>query len=1238
MKGKRYRLILYILTTGFILLALAAESVYFSDFEYRFRTRMVNKILASKETILGECLDDMKPVLARENHHGSNSENDLFSKAEKNRITILEYFDNKLAYWSDNEFEVPTVYVDSLFNKPMVFLQNGWFLTKTIMAGNEKIIGLLRIHTDYAFANNIIKSGFDEFFRMPSDVGFSTDKKASEFHISDKEGNFLFSLSFPVAKGNTGYIYIPLCLWTGAFILLILLAFELVKYLVSKDKNIAGIVSSFLVLSTIYLVLLLTGKPLSIHHTELFSPYRFTMNGFIPSLGHLLVLGILTSSFAAVWFRHFPLKDQEEQTGAGPLIRFSLLLIIGAILFCVFHQVFRKLVSTSNINFETYKALDLNIFSAAGFVSVFLFLLIPVFYTVRILKAGKGLRARTVIFALIISLVVPFLFFFIEPGTLAVVALFYCVLVLSIWIAMRRSMGVFNLTVIYSIISGLYFLYFITILSENKTTENIKIQAVSFSTENDPEAEHMLLDLWPDIAADSTLAGMMKAEFFNKETYDTISNYIQDTYFTGFWKNYHFNIVLCHNDQQLQINTGPEHTQNCFSFFDDRIKRNGHKLTSTNFYFIDNQGGRSYYLCRSYYPSVKHSLNGLFIELYSDVNIFQPGYSELLLDKKYHGYAGLKDYSFAKYINGEMVLRTGDFPYDKTDAEYIEKSGDYRLFDSDGYEHVLYKNGNATVLISRPNLSAGDIIISFAYLFAFILLFSNLIILLVRRPAIRAGTTFNFRQKLQLSYIGILLFSFILIGIVVAYITIVQYKSKHYENIKEKLNSVYLELDSKLSNESVLTPEWRGAGYSSLNELLIKLSNIFNTDINIYNLNGFLISTSRQEIFNRDLTSQRINNLAFNNLKHLGKSEFYQTEKIGKLEYLSAYIPYFNNENKVIAYLNLPYFRMQSVLAKEISNLIVAVINFTLLLIVITMSLAVFISGRLTAPLSMLSKGLATVGVGKKSEQLTYIGNDEIGELVKQYNRMVDEIEESTHKLANSEREYAWREMAKQIAHEIKNPLTPMKLNVQQLFKSWNDKVPDFSKLLERFTKNQIEYIDNLSSIASAFSTFAKMPVTNPVEVNILDHIRITLELFKNTDNVVFDVVWPPETKIVVYADKEQLNGVFSNLIKNGIQSIPADRTGTIRISSAVKDDKVIISITDNGSGVPEELRINLFTPNFTTKSSGMGLGLSIVKKYIESAGGKIWFEPDLIQGSVFSFELPVMFTVEKHDSSNRAK
>jgi two-component system, NtrC family, nitrogen regulation sensor histidine kinase NtrY len=1210
-------------------MAFLAESVYFSDFEFRFRTKMFNKTLAAKEKIMEDCLNSMKPILASEDHHGSISENNLFSIAEENNITILEYIDNKLVYWSDNGFDVPQFLEDTLYKKPLVFLQNGWFVTKTVQAGNEKIIGLLRLRTEYSFQNDIIKIGFEKDFRIGDNVGFSTGKDASEFHVFDKEGDFLFSLTFPEVRENTYFILIPLCLWTFAFVLVLLLILELARLFVSRGRAVLAVCFVFLVFALLYLAILLTGKPSVLFQTELFSPYRFSLNTIIPTLGHLVLLGILLSSFAGVFYRHFPIKEPDNNKSVKNYLLLTLLLITGGLLFCFYHFIFGQLISTSNINFETYKVLELTMFSVAGFASAVLLLIVPVLFLLKIFHSVKNLSWKIIFLSLITSALVPVAVYYHEPGTLIPFEIFYFVIAGSVWIAVIKKFGLFNMTVLFSLISGIYFLYFITILSEEKTIDNLKIQAVSFSTENDPEAEHLLLDLWPVISNDVTLSNMLKNKDFEQD-FDRISNYLHDTYFSGYWGNFNFSIVLCHNDDPLQIGPGNGVTENCFKFFDERIRLHGHKLTGTEFYFIDNQGGRSFYLGRMHFKTGRSTVNGLFIELYSDVNIFQPGYSELLLDKKYHGYAGLRDYSFAKYINGEIVLRSGEFPFDKTDAEYVDKISDYRIFRTDGFKHVLYKNGNATVVITRPDLTAGEILISFAYLFAFILILSNLLLIIIRKPVVRSTNVFNFRQKLQLSYILILLFSFVLIGVVVAYITISQYQSKHHENIKEKLNSVYLELDSKLSMEKHLSSDWRSSSYSSLNELLISLSNVFNTDINLYDLNGFLIATSRPEIFYRDLTSRRINNIALINLAHLTKSEYFQTEQIGSLEYISAYVPFFGADNNVMAYLNLPYFRMQSVLAREISNLIVAVINFTLLLVLITMGLAVFISGRLTAPLTMLGDGLASVGVGKKSEHLTYRGNDEIGELVKQYNRMVDEIEDSANKLANSEREYAWREMAKQIAHEIKNPLTPMKLNVQHLFKSYNDKAPEFDKKLELFTKNQIEYIDNLSSIASAFSSFAKMPGTNPVEVNLPDQLKIALELFKDTENVEFHVEWPNEKKVIIYADKEHLNGVFSNLIKNGIQSIPRDREGVIKIRMEIKSDKVIVAISDNGAGIPEELQKRLFTPNFTTKSSGMGLGLSIVKKYIESASGRIWFESEADKGTIFFIEFPLKYTVEQ--------
>lgn len=1228
MKEKRYRLLLVLSTVTVILLALATESLYFSDFEYNFRTRRFNKILGEKEQILEDCLNNMKPILARGEPHGSLSESNLFSVAEPNQITILEYLDNKLILWSDNGFDVPSIQDDSLFTQPLIFLQNGWFLSRTVEAGNEKIAGLLRVRTDFGFENDIVKNGFVKDFRIPGNVGFSTDKNASSYHVSNRAGVFLFSLIFPEVKENTYLILMPLIFYSAAFILLLLLTFELVKILVNKKLNRLATICCFLIFLLIYAFILFTGAPSVLFRTALFSPYFFSLNPFIPSLGHLVLLSILTVGFSYVYYHNYPLGNLYERK--NNYLTLTFLLLTGALLFGLFHKILTHLIFNSNISFETYKILDLSAFSIAGFASVTLLLLGLIFFLMKVFQNSNKIAPLIIISSITSSLAVFVVLYFNDPSTLISIVTFYLVMVFTIWTTGIRKMDYFNRTVIFSLIFGLYALFYIIVLSEKKTTENIKIQALSLSTENDPVAEHLLLDLWPVIEADTLLVNMMNVDLFEKSDFESLSTYLLDSYFGGYWGNFKFNIIPCGNKESLRVGTENEIVENCFDFFEERIKRNGHQLTGTQFYFLENQGGRSYYLGRMFFKRNNNITNGLFIELYSDVNIFQPGYSELLLDKNYHGYERLKDYSFAKYINGVIVLKAGDFPYNKNDADYVDNKADYRAFEAERYKHILYKNGNITVMISRPLLTTGDIIISFAYLFAFIFLFSNLLLLIIRRPVIKGLRNLNFRQKLQMSFIGILLFSFILIGIVVAFLTISQYQSKHYENIKEKLNSVYIELDSRLSMEKQLTTDWRNSSNTSLSELLIKLSNIFNTDINLYDLNGFLLATSRPEIFYRDLTSRRMNDMARTSLTFLKKSEFLHKEKVGSLEYLSAYIPFYNTEDKVLAYLNLPYFRMQSILAREISNLIVAIINFTLLLIVITMALAVFISGRLTSPLAMLGEGLSSVELGKKSKHLSYWGNDEIGELVKQYNRMVDEIQESANKLANSEREYAWREMAKQIAHEIKNPLTPMKLNVQQLLKSWKDGVPGFGKRLEGFTGNQIEYIDNLSSIATAFSSFAKMPGTNPVEVNLLEQIRTTLELFKNTDNVKFEVSWPHESKVFIFADKEHLNGIFSNLFKNGIQSVPPGRAGVIKVVPEVTGDKVVVAVSDNGTGIPEDLQKKLFTPNFTTKSSGMGLGLSIVKRYVENANGRIWFESVANQGSVFYIEFPLKYTVEK--------
>jgi nitrogen fixation/metabolism regulation signal transduction histidine kinase len=316
---------------------------------------------------------------------------------------------------------------------------------------------------------------------------------------------------------------------------------------------------------------------------------------------------------------------------------------------------------------------------------------------------------------------------------------------------------------------------------------------------------------------------------------------------------------------------------------------------------------------------------------------------------------------------------------------------------------------------------------------------------------------------------------------------------------------------------------------------------------------------------------------------------------------------------------------MQSRISEEISNLIVAIVNFSVLLLVVSMSIAVFMSVRITNPLRMLQEGLASVKLGQKTKTLEYRGHDEISELVDQYNLMLEKLEESALRLARSEREDAWREMAKQIAHEIKNPLTPMKLNVQQLYKTWKDNPGDFDTILKKFSDNQIENIESLSSIASEFTSFARMPQASPRETDLVSHIQSASELFSNINNIDLKIDCNNLRKVIIFADSEQTSRMLTNLMRNAVQAIPSGEKGIINVSLEVADDKALIKVRDNGTGIPDELRNKLFSPNFTTKSSGMGLGLAIVLRIVETANGRIWFDSEKGKGSCFYVEYPVI-------------
>ena len=236
---------------------------------------------------------------------------------------------------------------------------------------------------------------------------------------------------------------------------------------------------------------------------------------------------------------------------------------------------------------------------------------------------------------------------------------------------------------------------------------------------------------------------------------------------------------------------------------------------------------------------------------------------------------------------------------------------------------------------------------------------------------------------------------------------------------------------------------------------------------------------------------------------------------------------------------------------------------------------------------------------------------------------MVLELGESAKKLSESERELAWREMARQVAHEIKNPLTPMKLNIQHLQRAWYDKNDKLETTFEKVTKVLIEQIDSLSNLASSFSDFAKMPMERFEVCNLVEIVQNSVLLFEKASQVNF--TFKTQSKnIRVYTDKEQISRVFNNLIKNAIQAIPEELIGQIEINITTNQKYVNITVKDNGTGIPEEIKEKVFVPSFSTKSSGMGLGLAISKKILETSNGTIRFETRKDVGTTFYIQLPL--------------
>ncbi len=477
----------------------------------------------------------------------------------------------------------------------------------------------------------------------------------------------------------------------------------------------------------------------------------------------------------------------------------------------------------------------------------------------------------------------------------------------------------------------------------------------------------------------------------------------------------------------------------------------------------------------------------------------------------------------------------------------------------------------------------------------------------------------SLRNRIFISMILLIL----LASILIAAVTIYQYKEQTDEynsgRLGRKENSVKAAINYWFNTGNTYSLEPKYLPYI-FKDKIHEISDIENLEINIYHLTGDLAISSYSGFIKNDEIPLKLSDSILKSISQSFNHRFVSSKTVEGNSFQSSYLYITDNKFKPIGILNLQYLQDNTEQTKDLEEFLIRLAFVYAIMFVFAISLAYFISSYITRSIKEVTKKIRDTKLNQLNEKIILTNaSSEIFTLINAYNSMIDQLEESAIKLARGEREQAWREMAKQVAHEIKNPLTPMRLSVQNFQRKFDVTDPKINDKINEFSKTLIQQIDTMSSIASAFSSFAKMPTQNREKLNVVEVVKHALDIFTE-DYISF---FPQNKNIIAELDKTQLIRIITNLIKNAIQALTNIENKKIEVKVYEENNNIIITTSDNGKGINETDKEKIFEPKFTTKSSGMGLGLPMVKNIIEAYNGTINFTSKFGKGTTFKIILP---------------
>ncbi|MCX6304286.1 MAG: ATP-binding protein [Bacteroidetes bacterium] len=1142
---------------------------------------------------------------------------------------LFVYKGDSLVYWNNNTVVFPAAF--SIEHKKTNFaclLKNGWYEFHTMKKGSFRFLGCYCIKSDFPFQNDFIKNQFSSGYGIPASV--KVVKKIGTYPVYSSDKTYLFSLDFdnyhPNPGGFTGGVFM---LFIAGSLFLFFALFHFLSSLTWFHSRVKLLVVTYcFTIVFLRIVQSYFGFPAEIYKSDLFSPAWYSSSAFLPSLGDYTMNVTILLLISLVFYTRISVKSILGITRRNQQFVWTVFAIF---LLLVFFQAVGYFLTDLVIN----SALPVNLQNISGltYESGFgLFIITSLLFSLWLVSSRiLDLLFFTVndrkqlVLSLTIVVTAYFLVSYISGWSINyIVTIFFVLYFASYWYLK------FNNSTPFSLQNILFFLCFFSVFTtlllnranQTKETEKLNLLAGKLVNQQNPVTEVLYEQVERRLHADALLDQWIRqGSAGNKISQDSLVNYLKTKYFKDYWKKYQIQITLC--DQKKELRIQPQgYLVNCSTYFRGIIDSYGKSTALSSLFFLDYGFGKEYYL--AVYPGETLVTNpGAGTTVFIEFNLKNadpdPGYPGLLMDKTRMDMPNLSDYSYGLFHNGILVRAVGAAGYRTALKQYKEFSVRNPGFTEDQMIHFQYHiNKTDTLLISKKEDDFLSVAAPFSYLFILFAATALLLAGVFSFPRKLNPVPDSLRNRLHFAIIGILVVTMLAIGIV-QIINIIQINiKKNVDNLREKAYSVVVEVQHKYSSQRDLHEVEK----IELEDFLIKLSNVFFTDINVYSDNGRLISSSRPQIFDEGLLSERMNAEAYRKLVAEQYSIFIHHESIGAMQFNSAYLPVYNEHDQLLGFVNLPYFAKQDESKKEISSFLVTFLNVYILLILFGIFVTVLISNYITAPLAMLAGKISQIRLGMVNEKIAWKQNDEVGQLVSEYNRMVDELGRSAEMLASSERESAWRVMARQVAHEIKNPLTPMKLSAQYLEKAWNEKAPDWDQRLARFTKTMVEQIDALSVIASDFSDFAKMPAVVLTRIDLEEVIRFVLALYQDTTQIKYEFQTDCSNP-VIFGDRSQLIRLFTNLLNNSVQAIGNPHDGVITIAITREFQHIVVMVTDNGCGIPADRTKKIFQPDFTTKTSGMGLGLAIAKGIVEGMNGEISFISDEDKGTTFIIKFP---------------